>query len=390
MKVALLTTANSHRAGGLYYSVPNLAHGIHSKGIDVSVVSYDDEHSQRDSAVYGDLPHVKYTVSRLPLLRSMGYSGDIHRVLDQVAPDIVHNQGIWMYHSCAALRYRNRHRGAATIIQPRGMLDPWAVRNSAWKKRIAGWLYESKNLKRANCIYALCQSEYESVRKFGLSNPVAVIPNGFNLPVNPVYTRRNSGGRRALLYVGRIHPKKGLREMIEGLAEIKRNAPGFFADWEVRIAGWDQGGHIVELQRLVADGGLAGDVKFLGSVYGTDKERELCAASAFILPSFSEGLPMSVLEAWAYRLPVVMTDFCNLPDGFATGSAHRIAPTASSIAQGLMELYEMNEDELSQMGENGYKLMQSKYTWDSIADKTVELYHWLLGEGDKPEFVHLD
>ena len=67
-------------------------------------------------------------------------------------------------------------------MTPRGMLDPWAVKNSAWKKKIVGWLYEYRNLRSADCIHALCQSEYESIRKFGLKNPVAIIPNGITLP----------------------------------------------------------------------------------------------------------------------------------------------------------------------------------------------------------------
>lgn len=120
---------------------------------------------------------------------------------------------------------------------------------------------------------------------------------------------------------------------------VKERNPSLFNSWEIHIAGWDQNGHLNELKHLVETFNLASDVKFVGSLYGEAKERALCQANAFILPSFSEGLPMSVLEAWAYELPVVMTDYCNIPEGFNHKCAVRVEPTPEDIHQKLILLF---------------------------------------------------
>lgn len=121
--------------------------------------------------------------------------------------------------------------------------------------------------------------------------------------------------------------------MILGLAMVKVQNPRLLESWEVHIAGWDQNGHINELKRIVNTYKLTNEVKFIGPLYGDAKERALCQANAFILPSFSEGLPMSVLEAWAFELPVIMTEYCNIPEGFKNRCAIQIDPSPESISK---------------------------------------------------------
>lgn len=274
------------------------------------------------------------------------------------------------------------------IIEPHGMLDPWAVHNSEWKKRIVGHLFEYSNLRSADCIHALCESEYESIRKFGLKNPVAIIPNGVTLPLNPKYKRNQE--KKTLIYIGRIHPKKGLKEMILGLAMVKAQNPILLESWEIHIAGWDQNGHLNELRHIVDTYKLTNAVKFIGPLYGDAKERALCQANAFILPSFSEGLPMSVLEAWAYELPVVMTEYCNIPKGFKHNCAIKIEPTPDDICEKLIILFQRSNEDLVEMGKRGRKFVTQCFTWEIIAQQTLDLYKFLLGNGSKPSFVYED
>jgi poly(glycerol-phosphate) alpha-glucosyltransferase len=128
-------------------------------------------------------------------------------------------------------------------------------------------------------------------------------------------------------------------------------------------------------------------VQFIGGQFGKDKETCFIDADAFILSSFSEGLPMSVLEAWSYKLPVVMTPFCNLPEGFEKKAAIQIEPDVDSVATGIQTLMNMTENELKIMGENGFKLVQEKFTWEKIAASTLQLYGWATGKNEKPDFV---
>ena len=132
---------------------------------------------------------------------------------------------------------------------------------------------------------------------------------------------------------------------------------------------------------------LQPSVLFFGPAFGRDKEDLLRGANAFILPSFSEGLPMSVLEAWSYRLPVVMTPECNLPEGFAADAAIRIETSADSIAEGLSTLFSMNDANLMTMGAKGRGLVEERFTWKTVAAQMREVYDWMLGGGAAPGCV---
>ena len=130
------------------------------------------------------------------------------------------------------------------------------------------------------------------------------------------------------------------------------------------------------------------NIKFVGPLYGEAKERALNQANAFILPSFSEGLPMSVLEAWAHKLPVVMTDYCNLSEGFDSDAAFRISPNPKSIFNTLQDVFSADNAKLEDIGNNGYNLVKQNFTWDRVATQTIELYKYLLNGGEKPKFIY--
>ena len=386
IRVALLTTVNSRSAGGLYTSVRYLGLNVFRKGeCVIQLFSHDDQFSAKDRYVYEDMPMIDYHITSSPGLKSFGYSNDLYEKLEEYKPDIIHVQGIWQYHSYVAYRYKRNYPKTKVILTPRGMVDPWALKNSAWKKKIVGHLFEYKNLRTADCMHALCLSEYESMRQFGLNNPIAIMPNGYNLPSNLSFDRNHE--KKVMLFVGRIHPKKGIRELLSAIKLVKDENPELLAKWEFRIAGWDQNGHIQELMSQSTNLGLDEYVKFIGSVYADKKDEEMRKANAFVLTSFSEGLPMSVLEAWAYKLPVLMTDYCNIPEGFEANAAIRVDTTPESIKAGLISILSMDDAKLNEIGENGYNLVKEKFTWEHIARQSVEVYMWLMGQGNKPEFV---
>lgn len=384
MKVLFVGASNSRSAGGLYYTMSSLTKNLLSSDIEVALLAANDKFSSEDIGIYGDVPLITYTISNVPLLSTLGYSRDIHKLIEDYKPDIIHSQGLWMYHSAAVLRYKKRHPEVKVIVQPHGMLDPWAVRNSGWKKRIVGYWYEYENLRRADCIHALCQSEADAIREFGLKNQIAIIPNGIDLPgcsLDEIIARRqNTGGRKTLLFIGRIHPKKGLRELIEALAILKCRLPDLVNEWQMKIAGWDQLNHTAELKTLIDSKNLSDCITLVGPAFGNEKERLLTEASAFVLPSFSEGLPMSVLEAWAYALPVVMTSHCNLPEGFQNDAALQCEPKPESIADSLISLFSMSANQRAETGINGRRLVERQFSWPHIADETIRLYKSLLSK----------
>jgi poly(glycerol-phosphate) alpha-glucosyltransferase len=272
------------------------------------------------------------------------------------------------------------------------MLDPWAVKNSAWKKCLALMLYERAHLENAACLRALCEAEAKAIRAFGLKNPICIVPNGIDVPEakgqKSVVSGLESDGRMVLLYLGRIHPKKGLVNLIRAWKQTLSSQHST-NKWLLAVAGWDQGGHEKELRKLSAECGIQDSVVFLGPQFGNNKAACYRNCDAFILPSFSEGLPMVVLEAWAYGKPVLMTPECNLPEGYTAKAAIRIETNVESISQGLQELSRSSHSALCSIGDNGKALVAGRFTWPKIAVEMKSVYEWALGGGPKPDCVIL-
>jgi poly(glycerol-phosphate) alpha-glucosyltransferase len=188
-----------------------------------------------------------------------------------------------------------------------------------------------------------------------------------------------------MLFMGRIHPKKGLVETITAWAKVLGARPELAQRWVLAIAGWDDGGHLAVLQALVASLGLSGQVVFLGPLFGADKDSVLRCVNAFILSSYSEGQPMAVLEAWAYSLPVFMTRSCNLEEGFTDGAAIELTTDAGRMAFVLARY--LDDPELPSIGEAGRRLVERKYSWDYVSSAFLQLYCWLVHGGRLPETV---
>ncbi len=314
---------------------------------------------------------------------AFGYLPGLSQTLEAERLDLVHTHGLWMYPSVACLRWSERRR--PYVVSPHGMLDPWALRNSRWKKKVAGWLYENRHLRGAACLHALNAAEAESMRRCGLRNPICVIPNGVDLPTE-VPAREDGRQNRTLLYLGRLHPKKGLPQLVEAWSLVRKEAKE--SGWQLVIAGWDQIGHESELKATTSRLGLTSAIRFAGPQFGAEKDACFKEASAFILPSLSEGLPMTILEAWAWRLPVVMTPQCNIPEGSETGAAIMIEHKADSIAAGLRRLFAMNDSERAAIGERGRQLVECRFQWPSIAQKMDSVYRWILGSS-RPDTVEI-
>jgi poly(glycerol-phosphate) alpha-glucosyltransferase len=187
--------------------------------------------------------------------------------------------------------------------------------------------------------------------------------------------------------LGRLHPKKGLINLLHAWHSFSQRADGGQGNWHLAIVGWDQNGHERELRNLVVTLGIAGSVHFPGPLFGADKEAVLASASAFVLPSLSEGLPMVVLEAWSYGLPVLMTRHCNLPEGFRRGAALEIGTDHPTTANGLERLAAMPVDYRREMGQKGLRLCNELYSQSSVSDKLTSVYRWLLSREPRPACV---
>jgi poly(glycerol-phosphate) alpha-glucosyltransferase len=445
MKAVLVIDSISRAAGGLLDAERCLHQGLRRMGVRTAVFALEDAHTPDDLPGWTPLSPTVFP-HRGPA--AFGWSADLRRAILAETGDLIYRAGLWRLPSRYAHEWSRRH-GRPEIIAPHGMLDPWAVRNSHWKKVLAHACYEGAHLRNASCIRALCESEAQAIRAYGLTNPICVIPNGVELPKEARDQRPETRDqRKTLLFLGRLHPKKGLVNALRAWKTYLQSTihDPRSSEWQFVVAGWDQGGHEAELKRLCGEIGVSvasvsvdrflsdssqdprtplgksatvidtplqatsgraaagtpyrstetpkhrnteipASVIFTGPAFGETKDLLLRRADAFILPSFSEGLPMSVLEAWAYRLPVLMTEHCNLPEGFLADAALRIGTDVESIAEGMHDLLRSPASDLRSLGDNGRRLVEERFAWPQIAAQMKEVYEWILGGGVVPDCV---
>lgn len=389
MIVGQLTSWMSHNGGGVFDVVRRLAPALQADPeFQVAVFGLADDHA---TAGLSDWDGIPVTTKAVYGSRTWGYAPGLKTALRRSALDLLHVHGLWMYPSVASSGWAHS-TAKPYIVTPHGMLDAWAVRHHGWKKRLALWAYEARHLRGAACLHALCEAEARSFRELGLSNPICIVPNSVAANSEGADRRgsERQGWSKTLLYLGRLHPKKGLGNLLHAWQRFSRRAGDGKEGWHLAIAGWDQEGHERALRQIASDGAMDGSVHFLGPRFGADKQALFQSATAFVLPSASEGLPMVVLEAWSYGLPVLMTPHCNLPIGFERGAALQIGRDVDGLKDGLERIASMSEEELRRMGETGRRLCKERFSQRETSTMITDVYRWLLKRGPRPACIMTD
>jgi len=316
---------------------------------------------------------------------AFGYAPDLGALIARRQPDILHVHGLWMYLSVAA-RSWHRNTGRPYVVSPHGMLDPWALRNGSWKKWLARRLYENAHLGGAACIHALCDSEKSAVRTAGLKRPVVIMPNGveqFGRPSEPpVWRKKLPDDAKILMFLGRLTPKKGVAALTRAWCRVSRGE----SPWHLVLVGPDEGGYRRHLADLAARGPGAERIHLVGPAYGQERSRAYASATAFVLPSLSEGLPLAALEALSLGIPALLTEQCNLPEAFEAGCALPIGTSEDAICEGLETLFSLPVERLESMGAKGRALIAERFNWDTIAARFADLYRHLAKShsGERP------
>lgn len=311
------------------------------------------------------------------------------RLLDEVAAvEGVHIHGLWEEHCFAAAR-EARSLGKPYVLAAHGMLERWAMRNKRLKKQIYSWLTERENVSRAACLHALTESEAEDYRRFGAKNPIAIVPNGVKVPSvlssEPfLYEFPHLKEKRLVLFLGRIHHKKGLDLLVQAWQTV---APTF-SDAHLVIAGPDWENTRREVEKRIAEAGLRPRVTFTGMLDGSMKWCALAACETFVLPSYSEGLSVSVLEAMGAGKPVIVTKYCNVPEVKAFDCGWVIDTDAGELASALSELLRLPAARAALIANNGRQLVAQRFAWDAIGEQMRSVYSWILG-GSYPSNVYL-
>jgi len=320
-------------------------------------------------------------------LRLMGPETNIEEAVRRA--EVVHLHGLWQAHtrrgSAAARAARIPY-----LIAAHGMAEPWALRHKRWKKRIYLACVEARNLRRAACLHALSRPEIEHLRRLAPWTPICFVPNGVDLSFFECLPGRavleadhpELAGKFVVLFFGRVHVKKGLDLLAQAMGRL---AP-FYPELHLLIAGNDDGAWC-SFRDEIASLGLSHRMTYLGHVGGEKARQVWAAADAFLLPSYSEGFSMAVLEAMACRLPSLITTACHFPEAKAAAASIVVSPDVDSVTQGMRDLLDRSPAERRRLGESGRRLVEERYTWDRQAERLASVYSWLCGGGDPPDVV---
>ena len=313
-----------------------------------------------------------------------GGTGLISRVitlkqyLDQFSFDVVHIHGTWTP-ILAVASYLASSKGIPVVVSPHGCLEPWALQHRGLKKRLALALYQKRIFSKAAMMVATARQELESIRWLDIETPVAVIPNGVDIPHVRTHSKVDE---RKFLFLSRIHPKKGLPDLVAAWAAVRK--PG----WRVVVAGPDEEGHLDEILTQIDALGLRGDFEFTGLVTGDRKEALYADADVFVLPTHSENFGIAVAEALARGVPVITTTGAPWEDVETWRCGWWVKPGVAGVAGALVAAMNTPREELSKMGQRGMQLVKEKYSWDQIGRDALEAYQWMLGHSEqRPDFV---
>lgn len=298
---------------------------------------------------------------------------------------VIHNHGLWLpanhWASKAALSSRT-----PLVLQPHGMLEPWALEHRGLKKRIALALYQRRDLEAATVLVATSASEYQNFRTFGLRQPIALIPNGIALPsrLSAPGIKDDAHRTRTVLFLSRVHKVKGLTNLLQAWNEIKP------AGWRLKIAGPAEDASLVEeIARQAKEAALAAPIEYVGPLDGTEKEAAYQDADLFVLPSFSENFGVAVAESLSYGVPAITTrgtpwsDLETYQCGWWTHIG--VAPLAESLRAAM----NLTDTERRAMGARGRRYVE-RYDWKNIANQTAAVYGWVLGIHERPDCVQSD
>jgi len=373
MRVIHITPSLSPKAGGPAVSVPFLCEGLQQQGCDVTLVGGREEDRVKSQVPMQTFPLKSFPK---PLRRSPEMRSWIFRQCRELKVDILHSHNLWgmptYYPHRASLKYSLLH-----VVSPRGTLTPYSLSTGSRFKSLYWFLIQRNILSDCAGIHATCESELNDIRRLGIRGPVAVIPNG--IEIEPF---GYSSPKKQFLYLGRLHPEKGLECLLRAWQLISHNR----GEWTLRIVGPGK----LEYKSLLREYILANDLRgvFFGEpIFGKEKFQEYRNAAYFILPSFTENFGVSVVEALSMKVPSVANKGAPWQDLNKYNCGWWIESGPEALASALVNAINTPEPTRRMMGENGRALVLSKYSVQSTSRMMLDFYEYLLGERSAPSFL---
>lgn len=372
-------------AGGVARSVPGLCDALAEEGCRTILVTQKPRDVSRQTLRLPVSIRVEthlldgYDWERWRVSFTPNLSRHLESVCVEAGPCVLHDHGLWLHmnHLAAAVASR---LGIKRVVSPRGTLEDWSLKYRSWRKKLAWGAYQFRDLQSASAFCATSNGEADAIRALGFTQPIAVIPNGITLPV-VTPSPRHHAERRTVLFMSRIHRKKGLLDLVAAWSRARKSG------WQLVIAGPDEGSYRRVVEQAARQAGLQADLKFEGPVEGSKKHELLMSADIFVLPSYSENFGIVIGEALAYGIPAIttnMTPWAILPSarcGWCIGTGAAPLEAALGVAMSL------SDEERAEMGRRGRLLVEALFSWRLVASKHIELYNWLVTGSSRPGWI---
>ena len=377
-------------SGGPSRTVTSLYKGLIDLGVNTKLITNSNQKSNLNNNLsLKNLILYRSDISFFAPLKEKNLNLLLGKIFKEMKNNLIfHDNGIWLPSNNTICNFAIKNK-VKLLISPHGMLEPWSLKYKKLKKSLAWNTYQKRNLRSADIIHACSEMEAENILKLNLKKPIAIIPNGIdqqikNYIVNQVFCngeKKDNYFFKNLLYIGRIHPKKGLINLLLATKDllIREN-------WRLTIAGFPELNHDIILNDFVKKNNLEDYVKILDPVSGKDLFDLYQSATYFILPSFSENFGLVVAEALNFGIPVIATRGTPWEILEKTNSGWWVQPKVQEIKKAINNAILLKESEYLIMSENAKKLSEN-YNWEDISKRFLNLYIWMLGEGTKPDFV---
>lgn len=356
MKVIHIVGSLDIGAGGPSRSVPQTCEYLTLLGVKIEIVTRSSENPVKVNTS-GDFRVSFKSIKELLKFGSTISSEEI---------DLIHLQHVWDPY-LHVIAWWSRRKNIPYIITPRGMLEPWILEQNPLKKKLGMFLYQRKDLQKAAVIHATCELEKNNVKKLGFDNSINIIPNGLDLS-EVIETKQNYGTKK-IVFLSRIHPKKGIELLINAWREI--NTEG----WTLEIAGNGEKTYINTLKGSASD---LKNIEFVGSKFGENKWNFLRSADIMVLPTYSENFGIVVAEALAVGVPVITTEGTPWEELNINNCGWWIKLTPLELKNTLVESMQTSTQELEKKGNNGIDLIKSKYDIRVVAEEIKKMYNNIL------------
>jgi glycosyltransferase involved in cell wall biosynthesis len=385
LKVLHVIPSVAQRYGGPSQAINTMCRALQTQGIEILIATTNADGNKvlpvalREKMVYQNVATIFFARQWSEALK---YSRPLALWLDRNVKnfDLVHIHAVFS-HACVAAASACRKHRVRYLVRPLGTLDPWSLKQKSARKWLFWHLGVKQMLAQAAAIHYTTDEEKRLVEsQLGLSRGI-VVPNGIDLSfieqqTEPIARQHPEIGHNPyILVLSRIHHKKGFELLIESFAALKGR--GLFGEWRLVFAGDGDTEYVNQLKNLAQRRGLNGDAHFIGWLNGDRKYGALKDASLLAMPSYQENFGISLIEAMAYGVAVLISPHVNLAPMVEEAGSGWVAPLSKEKLTSTLAEALGSERERQLRGDKGRVLAQN-FAAPKVALKLLALYQSLM------------